>query len=312
MSTGAKSAYKISSIRTICPKTSAKSAAKFKKMNNSISQNTNRKNLLQLILLRTIAIIGQAITILLVDNFLEINLPLKQMFGTLAALIILNSFSFYRYKSQKNISDKSLFIELIFDVIAFALQIYFSGGASNPFISLFLLQVIIAAILLKKIYSRLIALITITLYITLSFKYQELHAFHNHGEMGNFFSLHLQGMLLSYIFAAFLLLIFINKIMQNLRERDEKIHAMKKDAIEKNQIIRSALLASAAAHELGTPLATISVILGDWKKMNLEKDLNKDIATIENQVERCKKIITEILTSTKNKRVEQARSGEDL
>ncbi len=235
-------------------------------MNNSISQNTNRKNFAQLLLLRTIAIFVQTITILFVNFVLEISLPLNQMFSVIAGLAILNFISFYRYKSQKNISAKALFFELFFDVSAFALQIYFSGGASNPFISLFLLQVIIAAILLQGNYAWLIATITTIYYILLSLYRQHLHAFHDHGEMSGFFDLHLQGMLMSYIISAVLLLIFLGKIMQNLRERDEKIHAMKKDALEKNQMIRTALLASAAAHELGTPLATISVILGDWKK----------------------------------------------
>jgi len=266
---------------------------------NPISQNTNRKNLAQLLLLRIIAILGQGATILFVNNFLEITLPLKQMFAVLAALVLLNCFSFSRYKSQKTISDRSLFFELLFDVSAFALQIYFSGGASNPFISLFLLQVIIAAILLKKIYAWGIGLTTIIFYITLSFRYQHLHAFHEHGAMHGFFNLHLQGMLLSYIIAAILLLIFINQIMKNLRERDEKIHEMKKDA-------RAALLATAAAHELGTPLATIAVILNDWKKINLQKDLDSDITTIEKQLERCKKIISDILAISGKKRLEEA------
>lgn len=229
-----------------------------------------------------------------------------QMFSVLAALILINCFSFYRYKSAKKISDKSLFFELLLDVIAFALQIYFSGGASNPFISLFLLQVIIAAILLKNFYSWMIGVITIIFYILLSLYHQHLHAFHEHSQMSGFFNLHLQGMLLSHIIASILLLIFINQIMKNLRERDEKIHLMKQDALEKNQMIRTAFLATAAAHELSTPLATISVILADWKKMDLKNDLNSDITTIEKQLTRCKKIISEVLENSGKKRLEEA------
>ena len=261
---------------------------------------------MQLLILRLVAIIGQALTILFVHHLLEISLPLAEMFAILLGLSVLNALGFYRYRTQKNISSKSLFLELVLDVSAFALQIYFSGGASNPFISLFLLQVIIAAILLQQNYAWLIAAITTIYYVLLSFHYQHLHAFHQHGEMNGFFNLHLQGMLISYILAAVLLLVFIGNIMKNLRERDEKISALKKDAVEKNQMIRSALLATAAAHELGTPLATISVILSDWKKMDLKKDLNSDITIIENQLARCKKIISEVLENSGSTRVEQA------
>jgi two-component system sensor histidine kinase RegB len=93
------------------------------------------------------------------------------MFLVLLALSAVSLFSFFR----KNISEKTLFVELIFDVIALTAQLYFSGGISNPFISLFLLQVIIGAILLKKIYAWLIAIFTAICYIWLSFYHQELH-----------------------------------------------------------------------------------------------------------------------------------------
>lgn len=275
-------------------------------MKNTISTNTNRKNLLQLLCLRLIAIFGQVATILIARYALEIELPLSEMFLVLLFLAIVNCASFYRYKSQKNISDKSLFIELLFDVSALTAQLYFSGGISNPFISLFLLQVIIAAILLRPIYAWLIALATILCYVGLSFNYQELHAFHHH-ESGDFFNLHLHGMLVSYVFAAILLLIFVTKIIKNLQEGDQKINLLKRQSLEKEQVIRMGLLATGAAHELGTPLSTISVILGDWKKMNLQKDLLDDVEVIESQLSRCKKILSEILSSSGKQRSEEAR-----
>lgn len=274
-------------------------------MKDTISQNTNHKNLLQLHCLRLIAIFGQVTTILLVDYFLHIELPLNTMFLVLLFLAIVNCVSFYRYKFQKNISDKSLFIELLFDVVALTAQLYLSGGISNPFISLFLLQVIIGAILLQRIYAWLIALITVLCYIWLSFNYQEFHAFHHHEE-GDLFNLHLRGMLISYVFAAILLLIFVTKIIKNMREGDEEINFLKQQSIEKEQVIRMGLLATGAAHELGTPLSTISVILGDWKKMNLKKDLLEDVEVIESQLTRCKKILSEILSSSGKERLEQA------
>lgn len=275
-------------------------------MKDTISQNTNRNNLLQLLCLRLIAIFGQVATILFVRYFLHIALPLAAMFSVLLLLVIVNCVSFYRYKFQENIRDKSLFIELLFDVAALTAQLYFSGGISNPFISLFLLQVIIGAILLQRIYAWLIAAITILCYIWLSFNYQELHAFHHH-EDGDLFNLHLHGMLISYVFAAILLLIFVTKIIKNLREGDEKINLLKRQSLEKEQVIRMGLLATGAAHELGTPLSTISVILGDWKKMNLDKNLIEDVEVAESQLARCKKILSEILSSSGKERFEQAK-----
>jgi len=237
---------------------------------------------------------------------LHIQLPLTAMLLILLLLTIVNLISFYRYKFQKNISDKSLFFELLFDVVALTAQLYFSGGISNPFISLFLLQVIIGAILLQRIYAWMIASITFICYVWLSFNYQELHAFHHHGN-GDFFNLHLHGMLISYVLAAVLLLVFVTKIIKNLQDGDEEISLLKQQALQKEQVIRMGLLATGAAHELGTPLSTISVIIDDLKKMDLNKNLMQDFNVIESQLIRCKKILSEILMDSKKERFEQAR-----
>lgn len=275
-------------------------------MNDTIYQNTNKKNLLQLLYLRLIAIIGQITTILFTHYILEIKLPLTSMFLVLLALIIVNCVSFFRYKSQKNISDKSLFIELLFDVAALTSQLYLSGGITNPFTSLFLPQVIIGAILLRPIYAYLIAFITIICNIWISFNYKELLSFHHH-QSDNLFDLHLHGMLISYIFTAILLLIFVTKISKNLKEGDKEINLLKQRSLEKEQIVRMGLLATGAAHELGTPLSTISVIIGDWKKMNLDKDLIEDVNIAEDQLKHCKKILSEILSSSGKTRLETAK-----
>jgi two-component system sensor histidine kinase RegB len=281
-------------------------------MKDFTSKNANQKNLLQLLWLRLIAIFGQIVTILFAFYFLKIELPLTQMFGVVFLLLLLVGIGFCRYKFQKNISDKSIFIELLFDIAALTVQLYFSGGISNPFISLFLLQVIISAILLRAIYAWLIAVITTACYVWLNFNYLELEIPHHH-EGGDFFNMHLHGMLISFVLAAFLLLIFVTKIIKNLNERDQKIAFLKRQSIEKEQIARMGLFATGAAHELGTPLSTISVIVDDWKKIaeiNSKKDLLQDVEIIEEQIERCKKILSQILSSSGNQRLEEARAVE--
>lgn len=251
-------------------------------------QDTNRKNLLQLLRLRTVAIVGQSLTIFIAQNFLEIELPLAQMFLVIGILSAISVVSIFR----KNVSEKLLFIELIFDVVALAAQLYFSGGASNPFVSLFLLQVIIAAVLLEKKYAWMVTLFTVICYIWLGFFYNEIHQFHHH-DSDNAFGLHLQGMLVSYVLIAILLMVFITRISSNLRERD--------------QMIRTAMLATSAAHQLGTPLSTISIIVGDWKKMNIDKAMLEDVGLVELQLNRCKKIISEVLSESGSNRVEEAK-----
>ncbi len=263
-------------------------------MKNFTSYDANRQNLLQLILLRLFAIFGQIATIICAEKFLALQLPKQQMFDVVSLLAFFNLLSFYRYQYQKNITNKSLFFELILDVSALTLQLYFSGGIFNPFISLFLLQVIIAAILLRAFYAWAIACLTTACYVWLSFNFIDL----NFSEE-NFFDLHLHGMLISYVIAAFLLLIFITRMARNLRRQQE--------------FMRSAMLATAAAHDLGTPLNTISVVLADWRKFNLKNmpaDLQQDLELIESQLERCKEAVSSILSLSGSERLEKANKND--
>ena len=66
---------------------------------------------------------------------------------------------------------------------------------------------------------------------------------------------------------AILVVVFITRISHNLRRRDARLAAVRQRAAEEEHIVRMGLLASGAAHELGTPLATLAVILGDWKRI---------------------------------------------
>ncbi len=233
-----------------------------------------------------------------VHNFLEIILPISKMMLVVLCLVFVSVISFFSYKKKNNISDKRLFFELLFDVMAFSAQIYLSGGISNPFIFLFLLQVIIATILLKRIYAVAIFIITVLCYLWLSKNYQELLAFNHHSH--EFFNLHLYGMLFSYVIAGILLLIFITKIIKNLQQKESQI-------IAQEQIIRMGLLASGAAHRLGSPLTTIAVLLNDLKYENSKENFNSSTKTIEGALLECKKIISNINSFYGKARAEEAR-----
>ena len=286
-------------------------------MNESIkiNTNTNQKNLRQLLILRAIAILAQITTIIFVDSFLEISLPKNLMFLVIFFLILFSIKSFHNLK-KNNVSDRNLFIELLFDVVAFASQIYLSGGVSNPFISLFLLQVIIGAILLKPLFSWLIALITLIFYLLLSkFFYvinfdlvNDVTMRNHHYSHHDNFDLHLRGMMISYIISAILLIIFIGKIIKNIRDGEQKIHDLKQQFLKERQLFEMGLFATSSAHNLGSPLSTISIIINDWKKIHPDKNFQDDIEIIDSQLQKCKNILSEILNYSGKTRLESFES----
>ena len=126
---------------------------------------------------------------------------------------------------------------------------------------------------------------------------------------GSLFALHVVGMLICFALDAGLLVVFVARVTRNLRERDARLAALRQHAAEEDGIVRMGLLASGAAHELGTPLATLSVILGDWRRMpalNADPELMGELDAMEGEVRRCKAILTRILVSAGEARGESA------
>src|SRR3546814_9643235 len=97
-----------------------------------------------------------------------------------------------------------------------------------------------------------------------------------------------------------LLVVFVTRINRNLRARDARLADLRQHAAEEDHIVRMGLLASGAAHELGTPLSTLSVILGDWHHepaFQSNPQLLEEIEDMQAEVKRCKTIVTGILLS---------------
>jgi two-component system sensor histidine kinase RegB len=120
---------------------------------------------------------------------------------------------------------------------------------------------------------------------------------------------YIQGMLLCFGLNAALLVVFITRIGRNLRARDSRLADLRQRAAEEEHIVRMGLLASGAAHELGTPLSTLSIILGDWRRMpalTADPELSGEIDAMRAEVARCKSIVTGVLLAAGEARGESA------
>lgn len=265
----------------------------------SIERATDRRNLFLLVQLRWLAVIGQVLTIAIVQWGFGIELPLTRMAAVIVLLIGLNVLGIDRYRRRVDVSHTELLLALLLDVGALTMQLYLSGGAANPFISLYLLQVALGAILLPARAAWLLVLVTAGCFLLLTQFY--LPIFQEHLGTHDFLRLHIAGMFVCLALSSVLLVIFIIRISRNLRSRDAHVARLRQQAAEEDHIVRMGLLASGAAHELGTPLATLSVILNDWQHMPelaANSELMHEIFEMQGQVERCKSIVTGILMSS--------------
>jgi two-component system sensor histidine kinase RegB len=265
------------------------------------------KNMLQLIELRWIAVIGQITTIAGAMLIFDVRLPLVQMLEVLACLIAFNIASHLRWHEHRPVTNSELFLALLVDVASLTIQLYLSGGTTNPFAFLYLLQVILSAVLLEAWSTWTIVAITLACLAGLSVFAKPLSLPFDQARGPA--SLYVQGMLICFVLNAALLVVFISRITDTLKERAAQLADLRQRATEEEHIVRMGLLASGAAHELGTPLATLSVILGDWKRMREFKanpDLLEEIDEMQIQLKRCKSIVSGILLSAGEARGESA------
>ena len=263
------------------------------------------RNLQQLIQLRWIAVVGQVATILVVQYGLGIALPLQPMFAVLAALVLFNLASHLWCRRHTQVSHAALLVGLLVDVASLTVQLYLSGGIANPFVFLFLLQVVIGTVLLRSPGSWVIAAAAALCVVGLAavpaplkLAVEPARGLADH---------YVQGLLVCFLLIAGLLVVFITRIGGILRERDARLAELRQRAVEEEHIVRIGLLASGAAHELGTPLSTLSVILGDWQHlptMASDGELHNDVLEMQAQVARCKSIVTNILMAAGETRAE--------
>ena len=266
------------------------------------------RNMLQLIELRWIAVIGQITTIAGAILVFDVRLPLVQMLEVLACLIAFNVASHLRWHEHRPVTNRELLLALLVDVASLTMQLYLSGGTTNPFAFLYLLQVILSAVLLEAWSTWLIVGVTLSCLAGLAVFARPLPLPFDHAR--GIGSLYVQGMLICFILDAALLVVFISRITTTLRGKANQLADLRQRAAEEEHIVRMGLLASGAAHELGTPLATLSVILGDWKRMpefRQSPELLEEIGEMQAQLKRCKSIVSGILLSAGEARGESAR-----
>ena len=257
--------------------------------------SAGRRNMLILMQLRWLAVAGQVLTIAIVHWGYGISLPWGELLIAPVALVILNIVSLPIVVKRRSISDGEIFISLCIDAAALAWVLYFSGGATNPFSALFVTQIVLAAVLLRRLYVWIFVLATSATLGALTLFHRPLLLPEGADER---LGLLAQGSLINFILIAVLLAAFVSRTIRNVRARDAWLAETRKQAAEHEHIVRMGLLASGAAHELGTPLASLSVILGDWKHdktIQQHSEIIEDVAQMQAEVERCKTIVTNIL-----------------
>lgn len=245
----------------------------------------------RLVWLRGLAIAGQATAIAVASLGLDMPLPLAPMLGILGLLIALALLSAWRLKQPWPPTEPEVFAQLSADTAALAGQLFFSGGYSNPFVSLLLLPVILAATALSPRFAWFAALLCTAAYSLLMFWHVPLASISG----TDAFNLHLIGMWLNFLISAALVAWFIVRLAASLRERERELADARERSVRDAGIFALGMQAAGAAHELSTPLATIAVVSRELQEeYGNDPELAEPIQTLRQQAERCKTLLTRL------------------
>ena len=250
-----------------------------------------RANLRQLSYIRYIAIGGQALTLFVFSQVYPLGLPIHTLSGMVVVFALIAIATHWRTYLPRTISNIEFFSHLLMDIFALSTLVYFSGGASNPFISYYLVPISIAAITLPVAMTWVVTLVSLSSYSLLVFVYHPIGGLEPHGGHANDAAiannLHILGMWINFGLSAGLITYFVVRMAETLRQQEAELSAQKEEQMQNEQLLAIATQAASAAHELGTPLNTIKLLIDDLKTTALSPNQQADLNTVDTQVKRC-------------------------
>jgi len=258
----------------------------------------------RLFFFRSVVIAVELAVLLLVVFGLGVNLPIPEILSMMAVYAVFNLLAWVRLRTGASASELEFFLHLSVDVLMLAVLFYFSGDSSNPFVSLFLLPLVIVAATLSRRYVWSMAAVALSCYTLLMVIYvpasngkNMLMAEHSIQSISGF-RLHVLGMWFSFLLGVGVILFFVTTMAEALRQRDQKLSEVREKYLRDEHVIGLGTMAAGAAHELGTPLGTIAVLTKEMEReYGDQPELLAQVEILRSQVDRCKVTLAQLSTS---------------
>jgi two-component system sensor histidine kinase RegB len=267
-------------------------------MSSAFPPNALQLNLRRLLIIRLIVFVCQVLALLYARFILDLAMNYGLIAGIFCVLALFNGGLYLRLKQHVVPDHREFFAHLLLDVFGLSLLLYFTGGASNPFVSYLLVPITIAAATLTPFFTALLAALALLCYTLLLYFYQPLPALMPadismpgmvHDMDSGATNLHIVGMWFNFLVSAALITYFVAKMAAELRKQEERLSRYREDTLRNEQILAVATQAAGTAHEMGTPLGTMAVVLKDLREEHKDSaELSKELAVLQEQVSICR------------------------
>ncbi len=255
-------------------------------------RHVGRVSLRTLVFVRWVVIVGQLATVLLVSLGFRFPMRLSAILSIIALAILVNLLGTVMRRGRA-LSDRAVAAYLAFDIVQLSALLFLTGGLTNPFAVLVLGPIAVAAAVLGRDYSFGLTLLAILCLAALFASPFDLPW--NGGGPPRLPDLYQLGLWISLTLACGFIATYNWSVSGEARRISEALAETQLTLAREQQLTALGALAAAAAHELGTPLSTITVVAKELARdIPADSPFAEDVALIQSQCERCRAILAEL------------------
>jgi len=235
------------------------------------------------LLLRSVAIIIQLILIFFVNEILEYQLPWLPLIVIIIIEALFTLASYFYYRSGKEADQLALLGQICADILFLSFILYYSGGATNAFVSLLLIPIAIAAVTLTPLLLGTVAFLAVVSYSVLLWL---LPMSVMHGNMEG----HFIGMWINFLFSSIVVATVVGQMARRISQKELAIAAFREEQLKQEKVMSLGVASAQITHQLATPIATVQLLVDE-----LSDELPKHpvIVDLQAQLLRCSRSLDE-------------------
>ncbi len=243
-----------------------------------------------LLILRWLAIIGQTFTVMIAHFYLGLQIELGLCFLAIGASVLLNVIAMAMFPQNQHLGDRDAMLMLMFDVAQLGFLLFLTGGLNNPFALLILAPVTISAAALSLQSTLILDAFAVVMVTGLAFFHAPLVS--TTGEVLALPDLFVVGFWISISIGIFFLSAYAHRITSETHWMSQALLATQMALSREQKLTDLGGVVAAAAHELGTPLATIKLVSTELAEdLRDHPDYAQDLQLLRDQADRCRDIL---------------------
>ena len=196
----------------------------------------------------------QLMAIFISQYLIQSPLSFSTLYSIVAVETLLNLTFFFLYRTNRTVGVNAYFMQILMDILFLTALLYFSGGASNPFVSLLLIPIAIASVTLPKHLLLVVTLLAVSAYsgLLITLNPHDLH----HMNMEQ----HVLGMWLNFVLSACVVVLVVAALLKAVNKQEQLVNKQREDQLRQEQLLSLGAAAAQFAHRLATPLGTVNLI----------------------------------------------------